>query len=234
MKFYGQWEPPVDRVLYENYFKDKPSGFFIESGAYDGIAMSCCLFFEETLGWKGINIEPSKTQFASLIANRPSSININMGLSDTEEVLEFTDTLSSGFGGEGNGSFKHGDEHIQELNGYRVKFESYSVPTISYKKLIKEYSVEKVSLFCLDVEGFEFKVLEGLKDTNVLPEVVCVEYSYIGLKNLIYVMEKLGYCFDFISFNNAYFSREKINKQWFGATNKECIVKDGKINWVSF
>jgi hypothetical protein len=30
-KFYGQWSPPVDQVLFENYFKDKRNGFFIKA-----------------------------------------------------------------------------------------------------------------------------------------------------------------------------------------------------------
>ncbi|MEI9889739.1 MAG: hypothetical protein WDN45_03025 [Caulobacteraceae bacterium] len=51
-KFYGQFDPPVDRVLFERYFPDKTiRGVFVECGAYDGQTESCCKFFENR--WTG-------------------------------------------------------------------------------------------------------------------------------------------------------------------------------------
>jgi|LakMenEpi03Aug12_release.lakeMendotaPanAssembly.Ray.scaffolds.fasta_scaffold59755_2 hypothetical protein len=58
-KYYGQVPNagylyrgvPVDKFLHDNYFKDKRDGFFIECGAADGLNLSCCKFFEETMGW---------------------------------------------------------------------------------------------------------------------------------------------------------------------------------------
>jgi len=58
VKFYGQWNPHQDQVLYENYFKDKRNGFYIKCGAESMGTES--YFFEMELGWKGINIEASK------------------------------------------------------------------------------------------------------------------------------------------------------------------------------
>jgi hypothetical protein len=86
---------------------------------------------------------------------------------------------------------------------------------------------------CLDVEGFEFKALEGMKTSNVLPTIMCIEYSYIGLKKLTEYMRNIGYHFNFISYNNAYFSKPHIEKSsWFGQTDKECSVIDGQIVWL--
>jgi FkbM family methyltransferase len=233
MKFYGQWNPPVDKVLYENYFKSTRNGFFIEAGGYDGVSLSCCKFFEDCLGWKGINIEPSRKQFSKLVKNRPKSINLNIGLSNRRGVLEFKDVISGGAGA-GNGSFEHGDEHMQELQRYGVQFLSYDVPTTTYVELIREQAVSKVSLLCLDVEGFEIKALNGMKGADVLPEVICIEYSYLGLRRLIKFMnEKLGYHYNFISFNNAFFSKQPTKRTaWFGATDEECVIKDGNIKWI--
>jgi hypothetical protein len=44
MKFYSQFQQ--DKFVYENYFKDKQSGFFVDIGAYDGEIDSNSLFFE--------------------------------------------------------------------------------------------------------------------------------------------------------------------------------------------
>ena len=56
MKFYSQCGQ--DKWAYENLFKNKNDGFFIEIGADDGIHFSNTKFFED-LGWNGICIEPS-------------------------------------------------------------------------------------------------------------------------------------------------------------------------------
>ena len=41
----------------------KYSGFYIELGANDGISQSITLFFERSMGWKGILIEPDPNLF---------------------------------------------------------------------------------------------------------------------------------------------------------------------------
>ena len=80
MKYYGQIfnGVPVDRFLHEKYFYNKPNGFFIECGAADGFNLSSCKFFEEFMGWKGVNVEASPAKYAKLIQNRPNSfLNLN-------------------------------------------------------------------------------------------------------------------------------------------------------------
>jgi FkbM family methyltransferase len=227
MNFYGQWDPPVDKVLFENYFKNHENGFFIEAGAYDGVNLSCCLFFEKFMNWKGINVEPAKDHFNLLSKNRPNSININMGLSDSNKTLKFKNVTSKKEGS-GNGSFEFSKNHLNELKNYKVTFEEYDVDTISYSDLIDRMNVKNVDLMCLDVEGFEFKVLDGMK--KVLPNVMCIEYSYIGLENLKSRMKSLGYIYDMISFNNAYFhhSSKKFDIPKFGQTFDEySVLEDG-------
>jgi hypothetical protein len=45
---YGQ-----DTFVYENFFKNKNDGFFVDIGAYDGVSLSNTLSLEE-LGWSGL------------------------------------------------------------------------------------------------------------------------------------------------------------------------------------
>lgn len=58
MKYYGQFNPQVDKVLHERYFANKFNGVSIECGAFDGLTENCTKFFEENYNWKTINIEP--------------------------------------------------------------------------------------------------------------------------------------------------------------------------------
>jgi FkbM family methyltransferase len=206
MKFYGQWSPPVDEFLYTNYFQNERNGFFIECGAYDGITESCCKFFEESMGWKGINIEPIPYIFDKLIQNRPHSTNLMLAMSNYNGSATFTQAIHPSLGREfGNGSLSHTDKHKQSLIHQGCKFESISVQTITYEHLIVEQNVTKVDLFVLDVEGHEIQVLEGMKNCGVIPKICCIEHGHSnGLTN---IMSELGYKLDKTSFNNSFFIR---------------------------
>lgn len=229
MKFHGQWNPPVDEVLFQNYFSDDRRGFWIECGAAGGGAGSNCLFFEEERGWTGINIEASPSKFSILAKSRtlPTSLNLNLALSSEDGTSTFTDVLSTDGRGDENGSLRHSDLHVHELNSYGCKFSNFTVRTVTYATLVKEFSVRAVDLLSLDVEGFEVEVLKGMNvPRDLLPKVLCIEYPYVGVEPLKSVAESLGYEFDFLSYNNAFFSFPSANKKtkWIGKT--------GAMSWV--
>lgn len=184
-RFYGQGKPPLDKQLFDDYLPNRYNGFFIECGAADGVGYSNTLFFELELDWNGILIEASPKQFKALEINRPKTLNLLMGLSDNNTFQTFTDVVSAPGGGEGNGAFGHVDWHMEELLGYRCVFKKYNLPTITYRNLINIFDVQHVDLFSLDVEGHELQVLAGMRECKVLPDVICVEHSISGQKNII-------------------------------------------------
>ncbi len=184
-RFYGQGRPYLDEQLFDNYFYNKIDGFFIECGAADGVGFSNTLLFENEFDWTGINLEASLKQYSALVINRPKSLNLHMGLAGYTGQALFNDVVSAPGGGEGNGSFSHTSEHLKELKGYNCVFKEYSVPVITYKDLVRLYNIEHVDLFSLDVEGYELQVIEGMKGSDAMPEVICVEHSISGKDNLI-------------------------------------------------
>ena len=98
MKYYGQHfaSGQVDEFLYNRYFQNKENGFFIECGAADGFNLSSCKFFEENLGWVGINMEASPDKYAKLVINRPDSfLNLNKGLLHESGKFVFRDDTVS-------------------------------------------------------------------------------------------------------------------------------------------
>jgi len=60
-----------DRIMNENYFKNKTRGFFLEVGAYDGEINSNTLFFEKSLNWTGILIESNPKKYGNLLKKKP-------------------------------------------------------------------------------------------------------------------------------------------------------------------
>jgi hypothetical protein len=62
-KYYGQFNPPFDKILEEKYLGKIKNGIGIECGAFDGV-MECTLkFFEDNQGWTIYNIEASPPRF---------------------------------------------------------------------------------------------------------------------------------------------------------------------------
>lgn len=206
MRYYGQWNPPVDKWIHEHFFPDLKSGFFIEAGASDGVTENSCKFFEEYYNWEGINIEPDKYNYNSLCINRPLSLNLNVGLSDKEEDVTFDKAIHPIRGQRfGNGSIKHDLAHKQALINDGCTFEQYSIHTITYTQLIEQYSIDKVDLMVLDVEGHELAALRGMKPCPVKPSIMCVEHGVLGLPILNPAMSDLGYKYVNSSFNNSFY-----------------------------
>src|SRR5262249_35133335 len=79
-----------DRFLLENFFKGKRNGVFVDVGAYDGERFSNTLFFEKTMGWRGLCIEPLPSAFAKLTASR-AAICENVCVSDFEGEADFVE-----------------------------------------------------------------------------------------------------------------------------------------------
>jgi len=232
-RFYGQWNPPVDKVLYDNYFTDVRDGYFIDCGAAEGALYSNTKFFDETMGWNGICIEPS-VAFEQLVVNRPRAINLNIALSDKNGVIGFTEAVhAKGHNVPGlppGGSIHYNDIPLlkNEIGRWGYIFTEREVETLTYKSLIDKYSVDKVDLLVIDVEGHEMAVIRGIEGALVMPSVVCVEYPITGINKITRALLEFGYRFDFMSFNNAFFSIGFPEKEWTGTTDKwgTCYQED--------
>lgn len=213
MQFYGQFSPPVDQFIFERYFPNLDiGGTFIECGAFDGLTECSCKFFEENMNWRGYNIEAAPHNYAKLVINRPNSNNFNIGLSDSNCVLQFKHAISPIVGADfGNGSFTHTKEHLDDLTTRGCRFEDSDVKVVTYKNFIEQNKINYVDLFVLDVEGHELSVIDGMIGSNVLPDVICIEFGHIGLGVVIDKLEPLGYVYDITSNANAFFvKKEKV------------------------
>ena len=208
MKFYGQFDPPVDKLIYERYFPDQRGGMFVECGAAEGVLESSCKFFEEFMGWKGINIEASPRLFRSLVVTRPASfLNLNVALSNKNGIETFQDILSPAGHSDAEGSLMHCETQRLSILARNWKFQPVDVRTVTYSSLMAEHAIQEVDLMVLDVEGHELQVIEGMYGSAAIPKVMCVEYSYSGLKEIGVALTGLGFKLDFTRFVNAFYSR---------------------------
>jgi len=189
--------------LNSRYFNNKRNGFFVEAGASAGIAHSICKWFEDELGWCGINIEPLPRFFEGLVKNRPKCININCAISNKPGESILVEPFRQ------NGRIINGWATIDEKTKKRFdyKVQEFKVKVRTYTDIIKEYDIKGVDLFVLDVEGHELKVINDLCNSSVLPKVLAVETDKVDKKDILNLLNPLGYKLDWYDKADSYFVR---------------------------
>lgn len=208
-KYYGQFDPPVDKLISQRYFPDPNiKGVAVECGAFDGLTECSCKFFEEFHGWKCYNLEPAPANFAKLEINRPHSTNLKVGLSNESGTKRFTHVISPLLGENfGNGSIQHTHAHLEDLRNHGCQFQEVHIDVLTWRDFITQAGLTQVDLLVLDVEGHELAVLEGMVGCNVLPDVMCVEVGHLDFSDIRDCMSRLGYVYDISSHVNAFFVR---------------------------
>lgn len=202
--YYGQNE--LDRILYEKYFKDKRNGFFVECGAADGILDATCKFFEDSLGWTGINIEPVERLYKQLLINRPNCKNILGALSNkhkrsyfTEVIYKKDEKLSIGLGSI--------TLHTNKVEDDLFKYTTFQ--TICYKFSQLFTNPRLIDLFVLDVEGHELEAIDGILEIpkEFYPIIFCIEKGWINTDRLQEKLE-LYYTLDVDNEIDMFFKRK--------------------------
>jgi FkbM family methyltransferase len=208
-RFYGQFDPPLDQVLYERFFRGRRKpGIFVESGAFDGLTECTCKFFEESLEWSGVNIEPSPPIFSKLEKNRPRSRNLNAALASTDGYATFHGIVHPEFGEQcTNGSLRHHPTHAEYIAAQSWPTKDYTVPTITWGTMIAANGLNQVDLLVLDVEGTELEVIEGMRGSDVLPGIFCIEHGHLGVPAVRGAVESLGYRYAGGAEVNSFFQR---------------------------
>jgi FkbM family methyltransferase len=162
MQFYSQYKQ--DEWLFENYFKNKTNGFFLEIGADDGIDKSNTKFYEE-LGWSGICVEPSHKRFKLLTQNR-KCICENYAISDSTGEVEFMDISGWGKGLSGiveKYDIRHKIRIDRELTHPKNQGnEIIKVKTEVLSNLLQKHNVTKVDFCSIDTEGSEFDIIKTI------------------------------------------------------------------------
>jgi FkbM family methyltransferase len=169
----------IDKKLLK--YLDFKDGFYIECGANDGVNQSNTWYFEKTLNWKGILIEPNKKIFKDLKKNR-SSRNIFKNVALVSK--DFKSKNKKIYLNENNLESK-----LTETNN--LVNQKVSVDTLS--NILKEYSIYKINFFSLDVEGYEEEVLKGLNLDIFDIDYLLIETS--NFKRISFKLKNYNYIF---------------------------------------
>jgi FkbM family methyltransferase len=169
MEYYSQFGQ--DKHIINTIYKNKRKGYFVDIGAYDGIAMSNTYLLEKEYEWKGICVEANPRYFNKLKDCR-TSININNAIyKDDYEELEFIDDEVGGCSG-----IKHTNSHLFLKNSPIIK-----VKTRNLTSLLDEHNAPNyIEYLSIDTEGSEFDILNAHDFNKYKFGYITVEHNFIN------------------------------------------------------
>ena len=177
MQIYSYSQCQEDVFLYENFFKYKQNGVYIELGALDGILYSNTKMFEETFNWTGILIEPHPEKFKFLSQNRPNNFLFNNLISCYTEPLlfrYFVDGHAAVSGVENTLSQFHFDEYFENTEWNTLPQTKIYIEPKTLSEIVKQTNITHIDLLSLDVEGHEYEVLQSW-DFSIPIDIILLE-----------------------------------------------------------
>ena len=175
------------------FYNNKRDGYFIEIGAYDGVALSNTLVLERQYGWTGILSEVVPSRFHELLVNRPNCHNDNhavysrSGMKLTFDVANNSNMLS--------GISVHIDAHRSTVNANKSQI---TVDTISLTDLLLKYNAPQfIDYLSLDTEGSELEILKGFDFSHYTIGYIDVEHNYVEPRRgqIKSLLQQHGYVF---------------------------------------
>ena len=176
MNFYSQVSQ--DQYLFERFFFGKRQGVFVDIGAYDGQKFSNTLFFEQSMGWRGLCVEPQAEPFKKLIANRIAHCE-QVCVSDFEGETDFVEstagideTMLSGM------ATTFDPRHVDRLKSVSTNMVVRKVPVVKLSTLLEKYGLFDIDYCSIDVEGAELSILSELDFEKFRISVLTIENNY--------------------------------------------------------
>ena len=139
------------------YFNGKPSGYFVDIGAFDGVEISNTYALEQ-LGWQGICVEPIPEIYRLLQQNRKChsyNVAISSATGSTADFLKVSKLQGL------SGLDQQMPERIRQgLQLQGLEIERTTVNIMTFDELMKNHGdIHYIDFLSIDVEGGELDVL---------------------------------------------------------------------------
>ena len=163
-----------DLIISEN-FKNRSKGFYIDVGCYHPIHRNNTFLLHKK-GWQGVNIDIHKFSIELFQHLRPNDLNLNFAVSDKNEKINmyFQKELSQ----------LSTIENTQAKKVFQGRIKEKLIQSYTLNEILKFNKLDdkKIDFLDIDVEGADFKVLQGLSFEKFKPEVICVEIHDKNIK----------------------------------------------------
>ena len=179
-----------DVYIHNNYInKFCDDGIFVEIGGMDGIKYSNTKFFEDSLGFKGVLIEPTN-MFINMQKNRQKCDCYNIAVNYNKGKIKFVgDNATAGITEYMADEFK---------NFYHKNSYEYYVDCEPFSDILAKSKITYIDLLSIDVEGAEQVVLETM-NWDIPIYVIVIEldgHNKIKDSKCRDILRKNGFIFD--------------------------------------
>src|SRR6516162_2849198 len=149
-------------------FSGRTDGFYVDVGAGDPVTLSVTKWFYD-LGWNGINVEPNRSLFKKLAADRPRDVNLECGAGASRRQAQFMEMPIPELS-----SF---DSRVQaSAKERKIVGTTRTVRVVPLTEILDQYADGRhIDFLKIDVEGWEWEVLCGLDLEKYRPTVMLVE-----------------------------------------------------------
>ena len=167
-KSYSQCgEDLIVRYIFDILKIASPS--YLDIGAHHPTYLNNTYLFYQT-GSKGVNVEPDPNLFLKINQERPRDVNLNTGVADKNATLDFyimsSPTLNT---------FSKQDALKSESSKVKI-VDTVKIPVMPVNDILERYfGVVILDYLTLDVEGFDFMILNSFDFSKRKPKVICVE-----------------------------------------------------------
>jgi FkbM family methyltransferase len=194
-KFYGEFD--TDKAIRNSYFPDRSyKGVMVEVGAATPEYLSLSKHYRDS-GWRCICIEPNP-RFVKMHAELGNEVYpFACGRRNLKNQDFFVVHTSADY--KARKVTDHSTSALHLHPGYRAKdpfedpqVERIKVDVFTLNTILAMASVPKIDLLCVDVEGGEMDVMEGIDLQRYRPSVVLIE-NYLNQPNYTRRMNELGY-----------------------------------------
>tara|TARA_B100000963_G_C22589961_1_gene654993 strand:+ start:943 stop:1695 length:753 start_codon:yes stop_codon:yes gene_type:complete len=156
----------MDLIL-EHIFKNKRDGFYVDVGCQHPIKNNNTYLLYRR-GWTGLNIDLDSVNIELFNFFRRNDNNVKSAVSDKIENAKL-------FYYHQKSPINTLDEKISSKHNAKIEKE-INIQTNTLTNILDNYSIKKIDLLTIDVEGFELKVLKGLNFNKYNPSVIIVEF----------------------------------------------------------
>ncbi len=148
-------------------------GFYVDVGANNPLIASNTQFFYEK-GWSGINIDAKPGSMRLFNWLRSRDINLEIPISDQEEILKYFMFSSSSF----NTFVEELANRVIKNNGKKSLVGIKELQTKKLSQILDEYLKNReIDFLSVDVEGMDLQVLKSNNWNKYRPKVVVLEFE---------------------------------------------------------
>jgi FkbM family methyltransferase len=175
----------------------KRGGFFLDSGAADGVSASNTRLLEASFGWSGICVEPNARFFAELVKNRRVHC-VNCCLYNREAEVEFVEgaNVLGGILDEYDPSLlRYAKATFRLPEDGRGRPPTVRKAARTIRSVLREFGAPRViDYWSLDTEGSELTILKSFPFDEYAFRVLTVEHNRLPVRESIRkFLETRGY-----------------------------------------